>query len=253
MLMPVARFCIKRSIKLQEVVEIFKVALLQAAEQEIEGTAARPSGYALAMMTGVHRKDIARLSSERELPEIRENMLVRVISQWQLDKQFTTKAGKPRILSVGTNDSQFAELVHSVSRDLSPGAVLGELERINAVQMCVRGVKLALPGFTPRGNMKENYILLANDIQLLMTVVEENTTSGDPIPHFHATTEYDNVSDEALSEIKTWLAKQGSKFHQLVMKHIAQFDHDSNPNISSRQGGGRVALVSFGLTQRGVN
>ena len=249
MLRPIAGYCLRHSIKIQRIVECTKEVLLEAAEKEAAKQEKRISAGYLSAMTGIHRKDVARIYAGRTPPKRQESLVARVMGRWQTNKQFTTSRGKPRVLSAGTNKSEFAKLVFSVSADLKPGAVLRELERICAVEHTAHGVRLVSSTFKPSEDLAAGFEYLGSDVRDLMQSIEENVFTTAKTPHFHIRTEFDNLTQDSVPRIQEWMLREGTAFHRRAMQFISKFDRDINPKLRNKAGGARVKLVGFSLTE----
>ena len=250
MLAPITRYCVKHSVKLQDIIETVKISCVSEAKQELAKQEKKVTAAALSAVTGIHRKDVARIFKRKEPRKQGPSLITRVLGQWQADKRFTTKKGKPKTLSVGSAQSEFNILVQSVSVDVHSRTILEELVRIGAVQKSAQRVKLIKTLFMPRGQKKESYQMLSRDVKDLIYAVEENISSEDSLPHFHIRTEFDNVDIDELLNIKKWVLEQGDGFHTRMMKHLGQFDKDVNNKLAKKPCGGRVAVVGFGFTQK---
>lgn len=248
LLVPVLGFCLRRSIKLQELLECIKVVFLEVAIADMQRKGIPMSNSRLTVMTGVHRRDTARLSARQLRIDRPENLIARVIGQWQQGKQFCTSIGKPRILSLAKGD--FNKLVSSVSKDLNPYTVLFELERTGAVKRTKHGLKLETRIFIPRQDVVGGFKLLSNDCEDLIQSVEENVFADPELPHLHIKTEYNNIPTSALSDIRKWIFREGSAFHQKVRNYISKFDRDINPTMTSKKGRIRVAVASFSRIEK---
>lgn len=244
---PIARFCVRRSLKLQDIVEALKVALLEVANEEMEKSGATPSTSKLSIMTGVHRRDVVRLLDEEKKERDDEGLLGRIIGQWRNDKRFCTVAGRPKVLESEGKESEFISLVRSVSKDVNPYAVLFELERVGAIERSKSGVKLRSQVFIPVGNVRQGLQLLASDAGDLYEGVEENIFHSPKVPNLHIKTEYDNISPEHEAEIREWLLREGTAFHQKARDFLSQYDRDINPKLADAPGSGRVAVGTFSL------
>ena len=168
-----------------------------------------------------------------------------MVGQWQTDPNYTTAKHLPRVLSIGSENSEFLKLVHSVSKDLNPGTVLFELERVGAVESTPRGVKLTIESYVPKGDPVAGFNIWANDAEDLTATVEENVLSEGDIRQFHARTSYDNVRPDAVPELKLWFGREGHEFHARVRQYVSQFDQDINPDPKFRGKGVRVTFSSF--------
>ena len=242
---PIARFCLRRSIKLQDMVEQLKVSLLEVALDEMQQRNQRPTASRLAIMTGVHRKDVTRIIERGESKPEDVALPARIIGQWRTRPEFVGLSGKPRALTVEGNDSEFAGLVRSVSKELNPYTLLFELERSGAVERSGDRLRLLTQVYTPKGDQKRALEMLAADAEDLFEAVQENVFDQPKIANLHITTTYDNVSTSAVKQIRAWLLSEGAKFHQRAREFLARFDVDSNPKLRGQSAGVKVALGAF--------
>ena len=243
LLRPIVRFCLRRSLKIQDLLEAAKVAFVSLAEDEIADSKASTSK--LSIMTGLHRRDVMRLWKEQRAPKNQGSLLTRVLGQWQQDRRFQTKQGKPRLLEYEGKESEFVDLVRSVSKDLNPYTVLFELERIGAVVRVGSNLKLVTTTYVPRGNLKESFSLLASDSEDLLSAVEENLVNTPAIPNLHIKTHYDNICEEFVPQIRNWFLDRGAAFHREAREFLAKFDKDLNPALAKHKGGVRAAVGTF--------
>lgn len=244
-LRPVMRFCLRHSLKLQDILECCKVACLEAAEEEIKQSGEAVSVSRLSIMTGVHRPDVMRLYKSAETPEPKKNIITRIMGQWQSDKKFTTARGTPRTLEIEGKSSEFAKLVHAVSADLNPYTVLFELERQAVVERTSRGLVLKKQAHIPTGDLTEGFQFLSRDANDLIFAVEENLFGQADPPNLHMNTEYDNVSTRHLPEIRRWFLREGSAFHAKARRFLSQFDKDINKRLADNEPSARVAVCAF--------
>jgi hypothetical protein len=244
-LRPVMRFCLRHSLKIQDVVDTCKSALLDVAQEEISKTKQEASVSRLSVMTGIHRPDIARLLEHQEESSPSLNLITKLIGQWQGDKRFTTASGKPKTLTFDSKQSEFANLVASVSTSLSPYTILFELERSKIVERTKQGLRLIAHEHIRRDNLKETFQYLGRDCNDLISAVEENVMSPVPNMNLHLQTEYDNVILSSVDEIRSWFIEQGNAFHERARKFLSKFDKDINPKINKYEPTTRVAVCTF--------
>lgn len=249
MLRPIARYCLRSSLGLQELLEMSKVVLLEVAAEEMQRLDEKVNISRLSAMTGVHRKDAVRIYREKDVDRESTRFVSRVVWQWRQDQRFQTKAGKPKPLTFRGDESEFSQLVKVVSQDLHPGTVLFELERLNAVKRVKDTIQLLVKAYVPRGNPVEGLRMLGEDVDDLSTAVMDNVFSQDAgeKPNYHAKAVYDNISEEDLPQLRSWIFKQASSFHQKVAKYLSKYDLDITPN-SKKKGGKRVVLGIFTRT-----
>lgn len=245
LLYPLVKFCLKHSLKLQDFLELAKGVFLDAAEEELKRQRREVSSSRLSIMTGVHRRDVVRLKREELPPKKGPDLITRLVGQWQNDRRFSSKRKGPKLLSYESMESDFAELVGSVSREVNPYTVLFELERSGIVKKTKQGLKLRSPMYFPKGNSREGFRLLGSDIDDLLAAVEENVMSKPKVANLHIKTEYDNVPAAMVPAIKNWFLDKGSMLQEEARKYLSQFDRDINPEVPGKGGRVRVALGTF--------
>ncbi|NMC62332.1 MAG: hypothetical protein GYA55_04120 [SAR324 cluster bacterium] len=250
LLRPISRFCLKRSIRLQDFIEIAKSVFLEAAAEQVRLQGAIVSTSRLSVITGLHRRDVMRLFNKQESKLGTDTSLVaRVIGQWQQDPRFSSKSGKAKILKLEGKCSEFTELVRSVSKDLNPYTVLFELERIGAVSRQQGTICLQSAVYVPTGDVAQGLSLLAADSADLIAAVDENIFSPKELPNLHIKTQYDNLCVENVPEIRKWFLEKGEKFHKEARSFLSKFDKDINPKLKNKTGGARAAIATFSFIE----
>jgi hypothetical protein len=168
---PIAQLMIDHGVQLSHVVEQLKYALVQQAD-EIMGTSQKESSESrVALLTGVHRKDIKRLrqgtygsdSSGRSTP-----VHMAVVSRWISEPHFLNADQTPRPLAKTSakampGEPDFTTLVAQVSKDVGARAVLDELLRVGIVHVTSEGlIVLNDTSFVPKGQHEALDLLAAN-------------------------------------------------------------------------------------------
>jgi hypothetical protein len=249
LLRPVLRFCLRNSLKLNDVIEGCKIVFLQLAEEELKKDGRMSSISKLSVMTGVHRVDATRLSQREGAPEARPSLISRVIGRWRHQKRFSTKAGQPRVLSVHGKQSEFWDLVRTENQDLNPYTILFELERSGAVERTAKGLKLKTQVFVPSHDIHEGVKILAADAEDFMSAIEENLAQPENPQNYHLVTEFDNLVEEAGPKFAEWIAEEGARFHRKVRNFLSRYDVDLNPELDGKPGGLRIVFGGFSRRQ----
>lgn len=220
------------------------------AEDQIKKSGEEVTDSRVSVMTGLHRRDVKRLRQDEKTYEGQQlSLLMRVIGRWRSDIDFVTKNKSPRILTYGTEESQFNELVSRVSKDLNPATVFFELERIKAIEKTSKGIKLKVHSYVPSDDAEEGFKLLAYDVGDLVSAVESNILGDEEVPNLHVRTEYDNVRPEKLDEIRRWFIREGHLLHQRARNYVSQYDEDINPSPDFKGKGQKVVLSSFSFIE----
>lgn len=245
---PFVRLCVRNSVKLQDLIEVLKGAFVDVALEELNAAKHEKSISKISVMTGVHRRDTTKILKGEITEGSSISLLGKIIGQWRESKRFQDKLGRPRVLSVEGSESEFVDLVRSISSDLNPYTVLFEFERVGAIKRVTGGISLASEMYSPGRNILGAIEILTHDCADLFAAVEENVSATDPIPNLHIRTEYDNIPAKNARDIKLWILGEGAKFHEKVQKHLAQFDRDVNPKRSKDHDEScRIAVSSVGI------
>jgi len=249
LLRPAVRFALRRGVKVRTVIEELKSLLVAHAREELERLHEEVTASKLSVMTGLQRRDVQKLSLPIPESAVQHlDLMTRIISQWCSHADFS-RAAKPRELSSEGGDSDFAQLVRSVSLDLNPATVLFELERLGLVEIEGKSIRLLWDAYQISGDIDAAYTLLQRDITTLVESVDSNIPQKSAIPNLHLSTQFDNISQAGLAKIRQWLLQKGAAFHAEVREFVGSFDKDINPTRYAEDGGARVTVGSFSLCE----
>lgn len=247
---PLIRLALKRSCKAQEIFAAIKRMLVEEATLLIESEGIDVSITKLSVLTGLQRPDIMKI---REVKQDREllatSIAARVIGQWLGDRRFSSR-GKPKVLPAQGNDSDFAKLVSSVSKEVNWYAVLYDLERLKVVKRTDAGVKLISPVYLSAKNEGKGLTMLSGDLHDLVDCVIENIEHKDNTRNLHLKTHYDNIDPRSLSEIRTWCLTEGSRFIQKAQRYLSSFDRDLHPELGGSKERCSVSLAAFSVARK---
>lgn len=243
-LAPVARFCLRNSISMPEVLEALKSAFIEVAAEQMAAEDVKVTVSRISVMSGITRREVTRIYRDEQLGGGTPSIVSRVIGYWEQDPRFCTKSKVPRVLSFRGERNEFKSLIECVSKDINPATILFEMERIGAVQRSAQGVRL-VGGVDYQHQVPERGLnLLARDFETLGNAVSENIFSEQEVRNLHIRTEYDNVFLDDLPTIKRWILERGTAFHKQVRDYLSTFDADLNP-AEKKKGGGRVVVGAF--------
>lgn len=246
LLSPVAQFCVRHGLKVQDLENVFKVTVLETARRQLLSDSIEPNTSRLSAVTGIPRKFIPKYLSDEAFEESQGDILTRVIGQWQSDTRFLDSREKPRVLNTEGSESDFAELVKSISADLNTYTVLNELIRLGHIEK--KGTNAHLKSrIHLLKKLPEAMSLVSLDTLALQNAAEENVSLKEP-KHLHLTTRYDNIPESSLPEIEAWLIKEGSLFHRKARKFLSKYDRDLHPGKKQHEKRHRVYLGAFSFT-----
>ncbi|MCJ7558946.1 MAG: DUF6502 family protein, partial [Gammaproteobacteria bacterium] len=135
---PLVRILLRHGVSYGEFTESLKYVFVEVANGDTEATGARQSISRIAIVTGMTRKEVARILDYLERDEdpsaSKMNRVARVLAGWHQDSQFTGPYGLPLELPFDSKvDVSFTELARRYSGDMPARAMLEELKRIRAV------------------------------------------------------------------------------------------------------------------------
>jgi Family of unknown function (DUF6502) len=118
--------------------ELSRAAFVEAAATHSRLLNGRVNQSRVAAQTGLSRADVKRLlvvkSGDIQM-SLRPTPVERVIAGWRNDRRFVNAKGTPKPLPISRGAPSFALLAKKYAGDVPYRAVLGELERINAVMV----------------------------------------------------------------------------------------------------------------------
>lgn len=251
-LAPVVRYCLKRGLKLQDLIEAAKHEFVEQACLALQNDKIKTSDSKISIMTGVHRKDISSFRSQDGKKTSCADLVTRVIARWQTDSRFLTKNRRPRTLRFGSEHSEFATLVSAVSKEVNPYTVLFELERIAAIKKTSKGLRLVKKIYVPVGDWRQGVEFLSTDIDDLICAVDANLFDPGELPNLHIKTQYDAIPQAHVGTVRQWLLMEGSSFHKRVRDYLASLDCEQAKEAKNTNKVVRVCVGSFGYIDENI-
>lgn len=247
-LRPLVRFCLKRGVRLHQISELLRETLVQEAKAQIEEVSGKSSVSKISVVTGLHRVEVTKLLKGVRPSKKNHDALNRIIGLWSQSAKFRDAAsGQPRALTFQGLQSEFAELVARVSKEMNHYPILFELERIGAIAYEGDLVKLLAVEYTPTGDIEHGLTVLSEDIAALLQTVEDNLSVRQQSPDLQLRTSYDNIDPDLLEEIRKWVLARGASFQKEVREYLAQRDRDINQQISQSNERAKVSVSVFSL------
>jgi hypothetical protein len=180
LLRPLTRVMLRHGMAYGTFAEIARKAFVDEAFEMLARSGQRQSISSVAAMTGLTRKEAARLAklegSDSDQADQRYNRAVRVITGWSLDPRFATAGGHPRGLELEGEDS-FATLVKDYSGDVTPKAMLTTLETSGTVSVADGVVRLEQRAYLPTHTPVASLTILGNDVAELITSIDHNLSA----------------------------------------------------------------------------
>lgn len=236
LLRPLVRLLLRHGVSHRTFSELAKWVYVDVAASEFALDARKPSTSRVAVVTGLTRKEVARLRAQSQpdarLQGERYNRAARIIGAWLRDPLYRSRAGKPLELPLHGDAASFSELVHRHSGDMPMRALLDELLHVGAVELDDKGqVRLLSHGYVPHGDTAQKLTILGTDVALLLETIDHNLAGAAGGPRFQRKVAYDNLPDDALPAFRTLAAGQAQALLEKLNEWLSRHDRDSNPDI----------------------
>jgi hypothetical protein len=143
LLLPLVRTAMRHGLAHNELVEALRRAIAECAMDLHSGgvTASNMSDSQLAILTGIPRRDAARIKSTMTVGAAEEltnlNRVGRLIVGWQ--REFIGPYGLPLELPLEPGERSFPDLVRRYAGQVPPAEILEELKLVGVVEMTSEG------------------------------------------------------------------------------------------------------------------
>ena len=243
----VARLCLRHGFPHDALAELAKRAFVDVAYEEFPIPRRKQSASRVALLTGIHRKEIARMRA-REDPATRTRAQVSqiswcstVVGAWRRDDAFRGAQGQPLALEFEGSEHSFAELVRRYAGgDVPARAVLDELDRVGATERTRDDrIKLTAKGYIPVASSTAAITIFGTDVADLIAAIDHNLApdqnpDGPAEGYFQRKVAYDNVSRENLETVMAVIRKHGTSAIERLDRAIAKYDRDSGVATAER-------------------
>lgn len=152
---PVARFLIRNGIDFKEFSDVSKTAFVEVASNDYGLRGRKTNISRTAVLTGLTRKEVKRIRDELASSEAKSDPTLgrpaQLLSVWHQHEDFVDATGAPRVLEM-EGQGGFRDLSRLVGGDVTPGALLTELKRANALQELPDGrIRVLKRHYNPSG------------------------------------------------------------------------------------------------------
>lgn len=249
LLRPIVRDLVAKGVTYPALDQILRELFVEIAERDFALPFKSPSDSRVSLVTGLHRKEVARLRHRK--PDLGpqmsavESIASRVIGRWLAKRSCTDARGRPRAIAYeekGARGPSFVGLVRELGIDVPARSVLDELVRVGAVELLPSGdLRLREEALIPSGDFESKLPVLASDPAELFSTIAHNLDDPET-PWLQRKVVYDNVGAEALPELREAAKAIGTEFMRTANALLASRDRDRNP----RAPGGRRSRVVLG-------
>lgn len=243
LLRPLIRMLLRHGVPYAAFADLAKHEYVNVAE-EFAVAGRKQTNSRVATITGLSRKEVQRVKSLDGIGDPIEivekyHRAARVVSGWIHAEQYCDKNSVPLPLPFDGGDISFVALVKMFSGDMPPRAVLDELLRNGMVERDADDrLRLVQRVYIPKTGEIEKLSILGADVAGLISTIDHNIQVGGKDPHFQRKVYYDNLSEEAVAELRLLIAERSQVLLEFINHWMAQRDRDVNPRAG---GTGRKA------------
>lgn len=244
-----ARAALRRGVPFDAVEKAAKRAFVEVAHREFRLPGRKQTASRVSVLTGLHRKEVGRLlaglGAEEPDASSRVTSAAAVITGWRRDAAFTDSSGAPAALPFDGpgEEATFSDLVRRYGRGDPPArAVLDELQRVGAVERVGenRRIRLLAGAYVPQTTSPEALAIFGTDVSDLIETIDHNLSCAPGEGYFQRKVAYDNVPEEALSQIRERVVADGQSTLEKLDRVLSRHDRDSNSNV---RGSGRKRVM----------
>ncbi len=215
LLRPLVRMLLSQGVQYPFVADLLKSTYVDIASAEFRVEGRGQTQSRISLLTGVHRKDVKRLTSQGRAGDAIPadvTLGVQIAALWLSDRDFLDDSGHPRPLprSAGKGGAQsFEGLVGRVSKDIHSRSVLDEWLRLGVVTVGEDDlVRLKAEAFVPEKGFEEKVYFLGQNIHDHLATAVHNVSGHEP-PRLERSTFYDGLSDESVAELAELANQRG--------------------------------------------
>ncbi len=246
-LRPLVRFMLAQGLTYTILVDLLKSIYVEVALNEFKLEKKRQTDSRISLLTGVHRKDVKRLSEMIEAdapPPENVTLGAQLVAKWVGQAPYVDTQGRPIPLARGAKDGgerSFEALVASVSKDIRSRAILDEWMRLGVVHMDNNDcVCLDTEAFVPKQGFEEKAYYFQHNLHDHIAASVHNMLELGP-PFAERSVYYDTLTKASVAELVSLGEALGMQALQTVNRRalILETKDAKNPDANQR--------INFGI------
>ncbi len=219
---PLVRILLRNGITAPVFQELARKVFVDVARDEFPPDGKAQTLANISVITGLNRKEVARLAKEDEFGDgdkIAWTRCGKVLDGWLTDASFQSAAGFPLDLPFTGLQGSFVALVKRYSGDMYPAPIRDELLRVGAIVEIDGKFRMTQRGYVPAKDPTAKVDILGSDTSEFIETIDHNIQSdtepllqykvlADNLPkeHLAAFNAYSRrVSEHAIDDIRRWL------------------------------------------------
>ncbi len=236
LLRPLVKILLQHGLSAAEFTEITHQVFVDVAENDFSIEGKKQSTARIAVLTGLHRTEVARLRKLHESVADDEawqfhNRAARVVSGWVRDENFQHQ-GESKVLPLEGDTGSFSALVKLYSGGMPARAVLDELLRVGTVKLDERGqVMLLQTVYIPHQSDAEKLRYLGETVSDLISTIEYNLRDSNAASRLQLSVAYNNLPKSVVAEFKAWSDQENLALLKKFDKWLAQQEIPEDDSI----------------------
>lgn len=256
LLRPLVRFLIARGMSYPQLCALLKTLYVEVANDDFALPGKRQTDSRLSLLTGVHRKDVKRLTEapgDDNAPPENVSLGARLIARWCAGPDYLNPQGLPRPLPRSSEDARqasFDRLVEEESKDIRARAVLDEWLRLGLVRInSADQVELITAAFVPQAGLDEKAWYFGRNLRDHIAAATHNLQENGP-PFLERCVYSDQLSSAAIDELGR-LARERSMETLLELNRRAAELRDVS--LKAGDTGQRMSFGVYFFSERSTN
>lgn len=242
-LRPLVRLLLHQRVTYPLLKDLLKEVYVEVADREfgLEGRA--PTNTRIALLTGVHRKDVKRLLEAGEgdaAAPPAASLGAQLVGRWLDEEAYLDAKGRPKPLPrrAGPGEPSFEALVESTSKDLRSRTVLDEWLRLGVAELDDEDrVVLQVDAFVPEKGFDEKAFFFGRNLADHVGAAAHNLGGGAP-PMLERAVYYEGLSPDSVAKLRTLSRELGSRA-------ISEVNHEAR--ALARGDGDGPRRMAFGV------
>ncbi len=231
LLRPLVRILLKHGVAYDTFGDWSRWVYVDVADKEFGLPNRKQSASRVSIITGLSRKEVARIQDivlfDEQAENEEYNRAARVISGWLRDYP-GEKDGEPAALHLNQGEKSFATLVKNYSGDMPARAVLDELMRVGATEKQADGmIRLLSKTYIPHTSDASKISIMGRDVSDLINTIDHNLSCKPEQAFFHRSVFSNNLPDEALEMVRSETARHAQALLDIENKLLAKYDRDA--------------------------
>ncbi len=260
-----ARLAVARGLPFATVEEMLKIAFVQAASAAHPGWLAHRKVSRISAATGIHRREVTRLSQPQPDTAARGGLLAsaarggspttaarsrslasEVFAHWRTQAPYRSRNGSPKTLPRQGPAPSFETLAQAVTRNVHPRSLLDELCRLGLAVLDEASdtVALAREAFVPRGDRVRLLGFLGDNVGDHLHAAVDNVLGDDRL-HFEQAVFADGLSAQSMAAVRPAVGAQWQALLAALVPQLESCVESDAVRTPAPQGRMRIGLYTY--------